>query len=101
MKYTHLTAEERYQIDDLRREGFSQIKIASTIGRSKSTLSRELKRNKGERGWRPRQAQQTAEERLALRGSNNVMRVDNTAWEYAKKHRLSDTSRGNHIAHAF
>ncbi len=47
MNYVHVTAEERYQIDDLRREGYSQKDIAAAIGRSESTLSRELRRNKG------------------------------------------------------
>jgi IS30 family transposase len=86
MKYVHLTADERYQMDDLLREGFSQDKIAAAIGRSKSTISRELSRNKGQRGWRPRQAQQKAEERLARRGAGNVKRASAVAWEFAKEH---------------
>lgn len=86
MKYGHLTADERYQMDDLLREGFSQDKVAAAIGRSKSTISRELSRNKGERGWRPRQAQQKAEERLTKRGAGNVKRVSTAAWEFAKEH---------------
>ncbi len=64
MSYTHLTADERYQIDDLRREGFSRKEIGAVLGRSTSTLSRELNRNKGDRGWRPRQAQLKATDRL-------------------------------------
>lgn len=86
MDYKHLTEEERYQIDDLLREGFSQRKIAKALCRSVSTLSRELSRNKGDRGWRPRQAQQKASERLFKRGSNNALRVSRSAWEYAKQH---------------
>jgi IS30 family transposase len=68
MAYTHLTEDERYQIDDLRREGFTQIVIAKKLGRSSSTVSRELSHNLGARGWRPRQAQLKASERLAVRG---------------------------------
>jgi transposase, IS30 family len=64
MKYTHLTELERYQIDELLREGFSQAAIAKVLNRSASTLSRELRRNKGGRGWRPRQAHLSAQERL-------------------------------------
>lgn len=86
MNYIHLTADERYQIDDLQREGFSQAAIAKSIGRSPSTLSRELKRNKGERGWKPRQAQIKAIERLTARGTGNVKRASDTAWLYAKEH---------------
>ena len=72
MDYKHLTEEERYQIDDLRREGFNQAEIAMKIGRSPSTLSREFCRNHGERGWRPRQAQLKAVDRLVARGINNA-----------------------------
>jgi IS30 family transposase len=56
MGYKHLTEEERYLMDDMRREGFNQGAIAITLHRSPSTLSRELRRNEGDRGWRPKQA---------------------------------------------
>ncbi len=56
MPYTHLTEEERYHIDELLREGNTQSEIAKELGRSAPTLSRELSRNKGNRGWRPQQA---------------------------------------------
>jgi IS30 family transposase len=72
MDYKHLTEEERYQIDDLRREGFNQAEIARNMGRSPSTLSRELRRNAGERGWRPKQADIKTVDRLSVRGSSNA-----------------------------
>ena len=90
MDYTHLTEEERYQIDDLRREGLSKRKIAKSLGRSASTLSRELARNTGERGWRPRQAQLKAIERLVVRGRNNASKVSDSPWQYAEKHLIED-----------
>ena len=37
MDYKHLTADERYQIDDMRREGFNQKEIAGALNRSTST----------------------------------------------------------------
>lgn len=83
MSYTHLTEEERYHIDELLREGFSQKAIAEQLNRSPSTISRELQRNQGERGWRPRQACHKAIERLRFRGASNVNRVDESAWCYA------------------
>jgi IS30 family transposase len=89
MAYIHLTENERYHIDDLQREGFSQAMIAKQLGRACSTLSRELRRNKGERGWRPRQAQLKANERLMTRGAANAKRASDAAWEYAK-HRLQN-----------
>ena len=43
--YSHLSAEERVRIDELRnREGLGVRQIAPRIGRDKSTVSRELKR---------------------------------------------------------
>lgn len=90
MDYKHLTEDERYQIDDMRREGFNQGAIALALKRSPSTLSRELRRNVGDRGWRPRQAQVKATERLGVRGSANVKRASHTAWIYAKKHLQDD-----------
>jgi IS30 family transposase len=98
MDYKHLTEEERYQIDDLRREGFNQKEIAGKIGRSESTLSRELRRNKGERGWRPRQAQLKAVARLVSRGTNNAKRISEAAWRYAEKHLTKDQWSPQQIA---
>jgi len=84
MNYTHLTTEERYQIEELRSEGFSQNDIAKILERSPSTLSRELKRNKGERGWRAYGADKRAKGRLTQRGQANVRRVSEKDWEFAK-----------------
>ena len=90
MGYKHLTEEERYQIDDLKREGFNQSEIAKKIKRSPSTLSRELHRNLGDRGWKPRQAQLKAVDRLVFRGSNNARKISESAWQYAVKHLRED-----------
>lgn len=98
MDYKHLTEEERYQIDDLRREGFKKNKIAKILGRSPSTLSRELRRNQGERGWRPRQAHLKATERLSNRGTNNVKKISEAAWNYAEKHLTEDQWSPQQIA---
>lgn len=85
MNYTHLTEYERYQIDEMLREGFSQLSIAERLDRSPSTLSRELNRNRGVRGWRPQQAHHKATERLAARGRSNVRHASASAWEYAQE----------------
>ena len=63
MKYTQLTEGERYQIYGLLKEGFSQKAIARNLERHPSTISRELKRNKGLRGYRHQQANRFARER--------------------------------------
>jgi IS30 family transposase len=62
-KYHHLTQEERYQIYALKKEGLSLEAIGKNIGRSKSTISREINRNKGKRGYRPKQAHNLAKDR--------------------------------------
>lgn len=58
--YIHLTREQRYQIRALLRTGHPQVEIAKVIGVHKSTVSRELLRNRGKRGYRPRQAHRMA-----------------------------------------
>jgi len=83
MNYPHLTADERYP-NELQREGFSTALIAKKLRRSPSTLFRELKRNKGDRGWRPHQAQVKAQARLSKRGLANVKWVNESAWSYGK-----------------
>jgi transposase, IS30 family len=45
MKYTCLTREKRHIISTLKRKGGSPAIVASTLGRSRSTICRELKRN--------------------------------------------------------
>jgi IS30 family transposase len=45
MKYHQITQEERYTISAFRRLGFSQAEIAVELGRHRSSISRELRRN--------------------------------------------------------
>lgn len=61
--YTQLTQEERYQIYALMKAGHDKSEIAKILGRNKSTICREVRRNCGLRGYRPKQAQRLAEER--------------------------------------
>jgi len=55
-QYTQLTQEQRYQIYAFMKAHFSKTEIASEIGVHKSTVSREIKRNRGKKGYRPKQA---------------------------------------------
>ena len=57
MSHTQLTQDERSQIYALWQQDFTMTKIAETIGYHKSTISREINRNSGLRGYRPKQAQ--------------------------------------------
>lgn len=62
-QYQQLTQDERYLIYELKTEGFSQREIARRITRHHSTISREISRNIGLRGYRPCQANKLATER--------------------------------------
>ena len=63
MSYNHLTQEQRSQIQALKSMGHTQDEIAHAIGVHPSTISRELKRNTGLRGYRYQQANRLAKAR--------------------------------------
>lgn len=63
MSYRHITETERYQIHVLLKAGHSLSEIAAALERHKSSISREIRRNTGQRGYRPKQAQEFAIER--------------------------------------
>ena len=58
-----LTEEERYQIYGLLKAGYKKKEIAKALGRDTSTLYREINRNSGQRGYRPKQAQELSDKR--------------------------------------
>jgi IS30 family transposase len=72
MKYTQLTQEERYQIYALNKAEHNQTEIAMILSRDKSTISRELQRNAGLRGYRPQQAQRLTEERRQAKATPSI-----------------------------
>jgi IS30 family transposase len=61
--YTPLTQEQRYHISAFLKAGNFQNTIADLVGVHKSTISRELARNCGERGYRPKQADELADKK--------------------------------------
>jgi IS30 family transposase len=79
MRYTHLTQDERYQIYILKKAGHDCSSIARLMKRHKSTISRELRRNRGERGYRPAQAHQQAAVR---RRTDNGKRISEHTWAF-------------------
>ena len=56
MNYKHLSQIERYQIYSLMKANQTITQIADQLGRHKYTISRELGRNEGRGGYRPKQA---------------------------------------------
>jgi IS30 family transposase len=78
MSYSQLTREERYVIYTLnKREGVTQTEIADEIGVHKSTVSRELNRNEGQRGYRYKQAHRFA---LKRRTGHAKRRITDEDW---------------------
>ena len=63
MSYKHLSLEERHYIEFSLKEGISQNNISETLGRSQSSITREIKRNTGKRGYRHKQANNFTTER--------------------------------------
>jgi IS30 family transposase len=76
--YTQLTQEERYQIYILKKAEYSQAEIAGLLERDKSTISRELHRNRGLKGYRPRQAHSLA---LLRRNRKARLRIGSKVWQ--------------------
>ena len=66
MVYNQLTEGERNQIYALKQARVSQRRIAVILGRDVSTIGREIRRNRGQRGYRPRQANLKARERRRI-----------------------------------
>ena len=54
--YTQLSQQERYQISALKQAGYNNNDIAAFLGRHKSTISREVERNKTMGEYQPEQA---------------------------------------------
>jgi IS30 family transposase len=61
--YSRLRKEHREVIYRMNKAGNSQSVIAEAIGFSQSTVSKELSRNRGLRGYRPKQAQSLTDQR--------------------------------------
>lgn len=60
---SHLTQEQRYTISRMLQAGCTRKEICIAIGKDKSVLSRELKRNGSKCGYFPRKAEALAQER--------------------------------------
>ena len=81
--YRQLAHDERCQIKALLSRGDSLRTIARQLNRSPSTISREIARNSGQRGYRHRQAQDKAESRR--REASSVPRkLGAELWEHIR-----------------
>src|SRR5918992_2346194 len=69
MTYRQLSPAERYMLAALRRQGFTKAQIARALGRHRSTIGRELRRNSTRADGRYRAS--TAQERTNGRRSRS------------------------------
>lgn len=83
MKYKQLTYEQRYQIYACSKAGWQKKDIAIELGIHRSTIYREKKRNKGLKGYRPKQAHQTSIARKKI--GKNVKMTSYLKFEIATK----------------
>ncbi|HEU0197668.1 MAG TPA: IS30 family transposase [Nevskiaceae bacterium] len=91
MSYTHLSREERYQIQCLREGGWKLRELAKWMGRSASTLSRELRRNQQpERGYAYRDAEVRSVTRRHRTSAHP--RIDAATWAHVEAKLAEDWS---------
>ena len=77
MSYTQLTREQRYQIYALKKAGHTQTATAALVGVHKSSVSRELRRNRGGRGYLPGLAHELS---AARRRATHRPRITAQTW---------------------
>ena len=76
--YNRLTEDKRIVLYALRKAGLTQAAIAAELNVHPSTISREVKRNTGLRGYRPKQAHRLA---CSRRAQSYSCRISQTTWE--------------------
>lgn len=87
MHYKQLTFEQRVAIKAYLKIGLKRYQIAQQIGVHPTTVSRELKRNTGAKGYRPQQAQlKTAARRLLAAKHVNFTPAVKQRVEFYLKH---------------
>jgi len=87
--YRQLTIEQRYTIHKLLKSKYSHTFIADLLGVNRSTISREIQRNSGLRGYRWKQAHKEAVRR---RKNKNSPRITLKTWEKVDKEIKNDWS---------
>ena len=77
-QYTQLSQDERYEIYAALKSNTSIPQLALEMGRPKSTIYREIDRNSGKRGYRPKQAHLKAQQTRYRKTSD----LTNFAYEF-------------------
>jgi len=89
MAYKQLTQEQRYHLYEMKQMGLPQKDMAQIINVSESTISRELKRNTGQRGQYLKSAHQLA---LTRRKDKAKPRFTETDWQLIEGYIKRQTS---------
>ena len=76
MGHKQITDNDRFQISVLHNEGVSNGRIAKIIGKDRSSIGRELRRNAGKGGYRPEQAHIKAKRRCSI----NARTIEPSLW---------------------
>ena len=84
MSYTHLALEERLLIQNLLQDDFSYREIGCELGRSPSTITREVKRNGGKLGYQYKQADESAKRRRS-KASSVPRKMTEELWTMIKE----------------
>jgi IS30 family transposase len=71
--YHRLREEDRHIIYRMRKAGNTQSEMANALGCSQSAISKELNRNRGHRGYRPRQAQLMTQARQSQKRRREIV----------------------------
>ena len=83
-RYHHLAYGERCQIQGFLKSGMSLREIGRLLNRSASTVSREVRRNSGRRGYRMKQAQRLASARRR-KASSALRKMTRDMWELVRE----------------
>lgn len=86
--YTQLTQVQRYQISALKKMEHTQSEIAQVLKVNRCTVSRELRRNIGGRGYRPKQA----DEKAMSRRPKSKPRIETDEWRVVEEKLRQDWS---------
>mgnify|MGYP003596323242 CR=1 FL=1 len=89
-QYTHLNQTERTIISNMKASGQKLKAIAQAIGRSTSTISRELRRNCSLRGYRPKRAQVLSD--IRAQSNRNAKRISVDILNLADQYLCDDWS---------
>lgn len=83
-QYKQLQPEERITLASLHQQGWSQRAMAALMGRSPSTISRELRRNSCAGAYASQPAQQSCQQRRLMARPLPKLHSDSALWRVVR-----------------